>query len=79
MGGQLLHLKKGHAEIVAKNAIPVGTGQLVRHFTNDSRLEELNVSAGLLYTLNPKMAIRSTNTVATRAPKRHTVFDRAVD
>jgi hypothetical protein len=62
---------------VAKIAIPVGTGQLVRHFTRDSRLEELDVPAGLLYTLNLKMAIRLTNMVATTAPKRHIVFDRA--
>jgi hypothetical protein len=64
---------------VAKIAIPVGTGQLVRHFTRDSRLEELNVPAGLLYTLNSKMAIRMTNTAATTAPKCHIVFDRVID
>ena len=56
-------------EIVAKIAIPVGTGQLVRHFMHDFRLEELNVPAGLLYTLNPKMVIRSMNMTATMAPK----------
>ncbi len=60
-------------------AIPVGTGQLVRYFMCEFRLKELNVPAGLLYTLNPKMAIRSTNTEATTAHKRHIVFDRAVD
>jgi hypothetical protein len=78
-GGQLIHLKKWHAEIVAKIAIPVGTGQLVRHFMRDFRLEKLNIRAGLLYTLNPNMAIRSTNTAATTAPKQHIVFNRAVD
>jgi hypothetical protein len=76
---QLLRLKKWHGEIVAKIAISVGTGQLVRHFTRDSRLEELDVPAGLLYTHNLKMAIRLTNTVATMAPKRHIVFDRAFE
>jgi hypothetical protein len=64
---------------VAKIAIPVGTGQLVRHFMRDFRLEKLNIPAGLLYTLNPNMAIRSTNTAATTAPKQHIVFNRAVD
>ena len=79
MGDQLPHLKKWHAEIVAKIAIPVGTGQLVHNFTRDSSLEELNVPAGLLYTLNSKMAIRMTNTAATTAPKCHIVFNRVID
>jgi len=66
-------------EIVAKIAIPVGTGQLVRHFMHDFRLEELNVPAGLLYTLNPKMAIRTTNTAVMTASKCHIVFDRVIN
>ncbi len=79
MGGQLPHLKKWHAEIVAKIAIPVGTGQLVHHFMRDSRLEELNVPAGLFYTLNSKMVISTTNMAATTAPKCHIVFNRVID
>ena len=79
MGDQLPHLKKWHAEIVAKITIPVGTGQLVHHFMRDSRLEELNVPAGLLNTLNLKMAISTTNTAATTAPKCHIVFNRVIN
>ena len=64
---------------MAKIAISVGSGQLVRHVMRDSRLEELNVPAGCLDTFNLKMAIRSTLTPVTTATKHHIVFDRVVD
>jgi len=64
---------------VAKFAIPVGAGQLVHHFTRDSRLEKLEVPAGLLDTLNSKMAISTTYTATTTAPKCHIIFNRVID
>ena len=42
-------------------------------------VEKLEVPAGLLDTLNSKMAISTTNTAATAAPKCHIVFDRVID